>query len=122
MILQDLAIMGIWRAVGPPYPREPRYDPVGLVEEFRKTILLELDFGAKGGMLIGSGSICATCRGIVIPQVFWNIRRRVCSPSSIWSVRIARSAQPLSGRSPPHCRPIYTSLSETNLEDGFLPR
>jgi ubiquinone biosynthesis protein len=49
IILQDLAIMEhLAHLLARRIPESRRYDPVGLVEEFRKTILLELDFRREG--------------------------------------------------------------------------
>ncbi len=49
IIVQDLAIMEhLARLLVRRLPEIRRYDPVGLVEEFRKTIMQELDFRREG--------------------------------------------------------------------------
>src|SRR5882724_2840901 len=72
MILQDLAIMEhLARLLARRIPESRRYDPVGLVEEFRKTILLELDFRREGRNADRLREHLRDMPGIVIPQVFW---------------------------------------------------
>jgi ubiquinone biosynthesis protein len=72
MILQDLAIMEhLARLSARRIPESRRYDPVGLVEEFRKTILLELDFRREGRNADRLRQHLRDMPGIVIPQVFW---------------------------------------------------
>jgi ubiquinone biosynthesis protein len=72
MILQDLAIMEhLARLLARRIPESRRYDPVGLVEEFRKTILLELDFRREGRNADRLREHLRDIPGIVIPQVFW---------------------------------------------------
>lgn len=72
MILQDLAIMEhLAHLLARRIPESRRYDPVGLVEEFRKTILLELDFRREGRNADRLREHLRDMPGIVIPQVFW---------------------------------------------------
>ena len=72
MILQDLAIMAhLAHLLARRIPESRRYDPVGLVEEFRKTILLELDFRREGRNTDRLRQHLRDMPGIVIPQVFW---------------------------------------------------
>jgi ubiquinone biosynthesis protein len=72
IILQDLAIMEhLARLLARRIPESRRYDPVGLVEEFRKTILLELDFRREGRNADRLRQHLRDMPGIVIPQVFW---------------------------------------------------
>jgi ubiquinone biosynthesis protein len=72
MILQDLAIMEhLAHLLARRIPESRRYDPVGLVEEFRKTILLELDFRREGRNADRLRQHLRDMPGIVIPQVFW---------------------------------------------------
>jgi ubiquinone biosynthesis protein len=72
MILQDLAIMEhLAHLLARRIPESRRYDPVGLVEEFRKTILLELDFRREGRNADRFREHLRDMPGIVIPQVFW---------------------------------------------------
>jgi ubiquinone biosynthesis protein len=71
-ILQDLSIMehlaqGLARRI----PQLSRYDPIGLVEEFRKTIVQELDFRREGRNADRLRQHLQEMPGIVIPQVFW---------------------------------------------------
>jgi len=94
---------------------------VGLVEEFRKTILLELDFGAKGGMLIGLGA-SARQPGIVIPQVFWEYSApRVLTIEYMGRSGIARKRSAAQRKDrPPHCRHLYEAFLKQIFEDGFF--
>ena len=72
IILQDLAIMEhLAYLLARRIPESRRYDPVGLVEEFRKTILLELDFRREGRNADRLRQHLRDMPGIVIPQVFW---------------------------------------------------
>jgi ubiquinone biosynthesis protein len=72
MILQDVAIMEhLAHLLARRIPESRRYDPVGLVEEFRKTILLELDFRREGRNADRLREHLRDMPGIVIPQVFW---------------------------------------------------
>lgn len=72
MILKDLAIMEhLAHMVARRIPESRRYDPVGLVEEFRKTILLELDFRREGRNADRLREHLRDMSGIVVPQVFW---------------------------------------------------
>jgi ubiquinone biosynthesis protein len=72
MILKDLAIMEHLAHLLARRIRESRrYDPVGLVEEFRKTILLELDFRREGRNADRLREHLRDMPGIVVPQVFW---------------------------------------------------
>jgi ubiquinone biosynthesis protein len=72
MILQDLAIMEhLAHLFARRIPESRRYDPVGLVEEFRKTILMELDFRREGRNAERLRQHLHDMPGIVIPQVFW---------------------------------------------------
>jgi ubiquinone biosynthesis protein len=72
IIVQDLAIMEhLARGLARRFPEIRRYDPVGLVEEFRKTILLELDFRREGRNADRLRQHLRDMPGIVIPQVFW---------------------------------------------------
>ena len=72
IILQDLAIMEhLAHVLARRIPESRRYDPVGLVEEFRKTILLELDFRREGRNADRLRQHLHEMPGIVIPQVFW---------------------------------------------------
>jgi ubiquinone biosynthesis protein len=72
IILQDLAIMEhLAHLLARRIPESRRYDPVGLVEEFRKTILLELDFRREGRNADRLRQHLHDMPGIVIPRVFW---------------------------------------------------
>ena len=72
IILKDLAIMEHLAHLLVRRIRESRrYDPVGLVEEFRKTILLELDFRREGRNADRLREHLRDMPGIVVPQVFW---------------------------------------------------
>jgi ubiquinone biosynthesis protein len=72
MILKDLAIMEhLAHLLARRIPESRRYDPVGLVEEFRKTILLELDFRREGRNADRLRQHLRDMPGIVIPLVFW---------------------------------------------------
>ena len=63
MILQDLAIMEhLAHLLARRIPESRRYDPVGWSRNSAKPSSWSWIFGAKGGIPIGSGSICATCR------------------------------------------------------------
>jgi ubiquinone biosynthesis protein len=73
IILQDLAIMEhLAHLLARRIPESRRYDPVGLVEEFRRTILLELDFRREGRNADRLRQHLQAMPGIVIPQVFWD--------------------------------------------------
>jgi ubiquinone biosynthesis protein len=72
IILQDLAIMEhLAQLLARRIPELGRYDPIGLVEEFRKTILQELDFRREGRNADRLRRHLHEMSGIVIPQVFW---------------------------------------------------
>jgi ubiquinone biosynthesis protein len=72
IILQDLAIMEhLAQLSARRVPELGRYDPIGLVEEFRKTILLELDFRREGRNADRLRRHLHEMPGIVIPQVLW---------------------------------------------------
>jgi ubiquinone biosynthesis protein len=72
IILQDLAIMAhLARLLARRIPELGRYDPVGLVDEFRKTILQELDFRREGRNADRLRERLHEMSGIAIPQVFW---------------------------------------------------
>jgi len=72
IILQDLAIMEhLAQLLARRIPELGRYDPIGLVEEFRKTILLELDFRREGRNADRLRRHLEEMPGIVIPQVYW---------------------------------------------------
>jgi ubiquinone biosynthesis protein len=73
IILQDLAIMEhLARLLVRRIPEARRYDPVGLVEEFRRTILQELDFRREGRNADRLRQDLREMPGIAIPQVFWD--------------------------------------------------
>ncbi|MGH8065472.1 MAG: ABC1 kinase family protein [Candidatus Entotheonellia bacterium] len=72
IILQDLTIMEyLAHLLARRIPELGRYDPIGLVEEFRKTILQELDFRREGRNADRLRRHLHEMPGIVIPQVFW---------------------------------------------------
>ncbi|HSF32050.1 MAG TPA: AarF/UbiB family protein [Candidatus Tectomicrobia bacterium] len=72
IILQDLAVMAhLARLLARRIPELGRYDPVGLVDEFRKTILQELDFRREGRNADRLRERLHEMPGIAIPQVFW---------------------------------------------------
>ena len=72
IILQDLAIMDhIAHLLVRYIPESRRYDPVGLVEEFRKTILQELDFRREGRNADRLRQHLREMPGVAIPRVFW---------------------------------------------------
>jgi ubiquinone biosynthesis protein len=72
IIVQDLAIMEhLAHVLARRIPELGRYDPIGLVEEFRKTILQELDFRREGRNADRLRRHLQEMPGIVIPQVFW---------------------------------------------------
>src|SRR5262245_48780952 len=73
MILQDLAIMEhLAYLIARRIPESRRYDPVGLVEEFRKTILLELDFRREGRNADRVRRHLCDMPGLAFPLVFWD--------------------------------------------------
>jgi ubiquinone biosynthesis protein len=72
IILQDAAIMEHMAHLLTRHIPEVRlYEPVGLVEEFRKTILHELDFRREGRNADRLRKNLHEITGIVIPQVYW---------------------------------------------------
>jgi ubiquinone biosynthesis protein len=72
LILQDLAIMDhLARLLTRHIPEMRLYDPVGLVEEFRKVILRELDFRREGRNADRLRQHLREIDGIVIPRVIW---------------------------------------------------
>jgi ubiquinone biosynthesis protein len=72
MILRDLAIMvHLARLLVRYIPEIRLYEPVGLVEEFRKTILQELDFRREGRSADHLRRNLQEMTGIAIPRVFW---------------------------------------------------
>jgi ubiquinone biosynthesis protein len=73
IILQDLAIMEhLAQLLVRRIPEIRRYDPIGLVEEFRKTILQELDFRREGRNADRLRYHLREMPGIAVPQVFWD--------------------------------------------------
>jgi ubiquinone biosynthesis protein len=73
MILKDLAIMEhLAHLLARRVPESRRYDPVGLVEEFRRAILLELDFRREGRNADRVREHLRDMPGVVVPQVFWD--------------------------------------------------
>jgi ubiquinone biosynthesis protein len=73
VILQDLAIMEhLAQLLVRHMPEIRRFDPVGLVEEFRKTILQELDFRREGRNADRLRQHLRDTPGMMVPQVFWN--------------------------------------------------
>ncbi|HEX2276978.1 MAG TPA: AarF/ABC1/UbiB kinase family protein [Candidatus Tectomicrobia bacterium] len=72
IILQDLAIMEhLAQLLVRRIPEIRRFDPVGLVEEFRKTILQELDFRREGRNADRLRQHLRETPGIAVPQVLW---------------------------------------------------
>ena len=73
IILQDLAIMEhLAQLLVRGIPEIRRYDPIGLVEEFRKTIVQELDFRREGRNADRFRQHLREMPGIAVPQVFWD--------------------------------------------------
>jgi len=73
IILQDLAIMEhLAQLLVRRIPEIRRFDPIGLVEEFRKTIVQELDFRREGRNADRLRQHLKEMQGIAIPQVFWD--------------------------------------------------
>jgi ubiquinone biosynthesis protein len=73
IIQQDLAIMDhLARLLIRHIPEVRLYDPVGLVEEFRKTILQELDFQREGRNADRVRQHLLEMTGLAIPRVFWD--------------------------------------------------
>jgi ubiquinone biosynthesis protein len=73
IILQDLAIMEhLAQLLVRRIPEIRRFDPIGLVEEFRKTILQELDFRREGRNADRLRQHLRETPGIAIPQVLWD--------------------------------------------------
>jgi ubiquinone biosynthesis protein len=73
LIQRDLAIMDhLARLLTRRIPEMNLYDPVGLVEEFRKTILQELDFRREGRNADRLRQHLQEMAGIAIPRVFWD--------------------------------------------------
>jgi ubiquinone biosynthesis protein len=72
MIVRDLALMDhLARLLVRYIPEIRRYDPVGLVEQFRKNILHELDFRREGRSADQLRRNLQEMTGIAIPRVFW---------------------------------------------------
>jgi ubiquinone biosynthesis protein len=72
MIVRDLALMDhLARLLVRYIPEIRRYDPVGLVEQFRKNILHELDFRREGRSADHLRRNLEEMTGIAIPRVFW---------------------------------------------------
>src|SRR5918999_246433 len=72
IILQDLAIMEhLAQLLVRRIPEIRRFDPIGLVEEFRKTILQELDFRREGRNADRLRQHLRETPGIAVPQVLW---------------------------------------------------
>jgi ubiquinone biosynthesis protein len=122
MILQDLAIMEhLARLSARRIPESRRYDPVGLVEEFRKTILLELDFRREGRNADRLRQHLRDMPGIVIPQVFWEY-----SAPRVLTIEymVGQGLREVLGRSAEDRHRIAANLYEAFLkqifEDGFF--
>jgi ubiquinone biosynthesis protein len=122
MILQDLAIMEhLARLLARRIPESRRYDPVGLVEEFRKTILLELDFRREGRNADRLRQHLRDMPGIVIPQVFWEY-----SAPRVLTIEymVGQGLREALGRSAEDRHRIAANLYEAFLkqifEDGFF--
>jgi ubiquinone biosynthesis protein len=122
MILQDLAIMEhLAHLLARRIPESRRYDPVGLVEEFRKTILLELDFRREGRNADRLREHLRDMPGIVIPQVFWEY-----SAPRVLTIEymVGQGLREALGRSAEDRHRIAANLYEAFLkqifEDGFF--
>jgi ubiquinone biosynthesis protein len=122
MILQDLAIMEhLARLSARRIPESRRYDPVGLVEEFRKTILLELDFRREGRNADRLREHLRDMPGIVIPQVFWEY-----SAPRVLTIEymVGQGLREALGRSAEDRHRLAANLYEAFLkqifEDGFF--
>jgi ubiquinone biosynthesis protein len=122
MILQDLAIMEhLARLSARRIPESRRYDPVGLVDEFRKTILLELDFRREGRNADRLRQHLRDMPGIVIPQVFWEY-----SAPRVLTIEymVGQGLREALGRSAEDRHRIAANLYEAFLkqifEDGFF--
>jgi ubiquinone biosynthesis protein len=122
LILQDLAIMEhLAQMLARRIPESRRYDPVGLVEEFRKSILLELDFRREGRNADRLRERLRDMSGIVVPQVFWEY-----SAPRVLTIEymVGQGLREALGRSAADRHHIATNLYKAFLkqifEDGFF--
>ncbi len=53
-----------------------RYDPVGLVEEFSETILLEMDFRREGHNVERFRDNFKDASSVIVPEVFWDLSNK----------------------------------------------
>jgi ubiquinone biosynthesis protein len=122
LILQDLAIMThLAQLLARHIPESRRYDPIGLVEEFRKTILQELDFRREGRNADRLRRHLREMPGIAIPQVFW-----AYSTPRVLTVEymVGQALREAVSRPPEDRHRIATHLYQAFLkqifEDGFF--
>jgi ubiquinone biosynthesis protein len=122
IILQDLAIMEhLAHLLARRIPESRRYNPVGLVEEFRKTILLELDFRREGRNAERLRQHLRDMPGIVIPQVFWeDSAPRVLTVEYV----VGQGLREVLGRSAADRHQVavnvYQAFLKQIFEDGFF--
>jgi ubiquinone biosynthesis protein len=122
IIVQDLAIMEhLAQLLVRRIPEIRRFDPVGLVEEFRKTILQELDFRREGRNADRLRQHLGAMPGIRVPQVFWNY-----STARVLTIEyvIGRGLRDAVTRAPEDRHRIaanlYKAFMKQIFEDGFF--
>jgi ubiquinone biosynthesis protein len=122
IIVQDLAIMTyLAQLLVRRVPEIRRYDPIGLVEEFRKSILQELDFGREGRNADRLRQHLQEMPSIVIPQVFWEY----CAPRVLTiEYVVGQGLREVVNRSAEERHRIaanlYTAFLKQVFEDGFF--
>src|SRR5919108_5381514 len=122
MILRDLAIMvHLARLLVRYIPEIRLYDPVGLVEEFRKTILQELDFRREGRSADHLRRNLQEMTGIAIPRVFWEYSTaRVLTTEYIMGRGLRDVANLPAGDRYRIAANLYKAFLKQIFEDGFF--
>jgi ubiquinone biosynthesis protein len=121
-ILHDIAIMEhLSRLLVRHIPEARLYNPVGLVEEFRKTILRELDFQREGRNTDRLRHNMQEVEGVRIPHVFWEYSTpRVLTVEYVVGQGLREAiARPAEDR---HriATHLYTAFLKQIFEDGFF--
>jgi ubiquinone biosynthesis protein len=122
IILQDAALMEhMARLLIRHMPEMRFYDPLGLVDEFRKTILQELDFRREGRNAEQLRRNLQEIAGIAIPRVYWEYTTpRILTVEYI----VGQGLRAMLDKAPEDRHRIAASLYQAFLkqifEDGFF--
>lgn len=116
-ILHDIAIMEhLSHLLTRHVPEIRLYDPQGLVEEFRKTILQELDFQREGRSTDRLRHNLRGMAGISIPRVYWEY-----STPSVLTIEyvVGEGLREVVNKAPGDCHRIATNLYKAFLKQIF---